>query len=153
MTATATPPDGSATVTLNPGTCLLNGTVMTVTATGLIAGGSDNYLGTMLECESDPNQPTVSFLGKPLPVSCTGALADSFTPTAGGTLAGTFTVVEGVTGPPVEETDSAGNPSAQDAADYPCPPTQAQVAAGNVCQIVLSDAGGDRVIVPLTFYP
>ena len=66
VTATATPPDGTATVTVSPGTCLVNGTDLSLTATGLVPQSTTNFLGTILECNSDPSQPTVSVLGTAL---------------------------------------------------------------------------------------
>jgi hypothetical protein len=153
VTVTAAPPDGSATVTVAPGTCLLNGSEVSISGTGLIPGGADNTLGAVLECNSDPNQPTVSELGSALPVSCTGALAHSFIPDANGTFNGTFPIVEGVTGPPADGTDSSGGQAATDAASYPCPPTPAQVAAGDTCDVVVSDSGGDHDVVPISFNP
>ena len=40
-----------------------------------------------------------------------------------------------------------------DAAEYPCPPTAAEQAAGDVCVISVSDTGGDRITVPISFDP
>jgi hypothetical protein len=152
-TATAAAGDGSGAVTVAPATCLLNGTEATVSATGLYPKSGSNYLGTVLECNSDPAQPTINLLGAALPVSCTEALADTWTPNAEGTFTGVFDIVEGVTGPPASGTDSAGNPGSVDAADYPCPPTPAQESLGDTCLVVLSDSGGDQVKVPISFNP
>jgi hypothetical protein len=152
-TVTASAGDGDATVTVNPATCLVNGTVADVSGTGLMPSSNSNFLGTLLECNSDPTQPTVNELGNAIPVSCTGATSHTFTPNAGGTLSTTFSIVEGVTGPPASGTDSAGNPAATDAANYPCPPTAAQVSVGDTCIIHVGDSGGDQVTVPIAFNP
>jgi hypothetical protein len=153
---TASGSNGSGTLTVNPATCLVNGTVVTLTATGLKPyNKSTNYLGTLLQCNDDPNQPTDSLLGHAIPVSCTGALAHDFTPNSAGTFSGSLSVIQGVTGPPVSgnPTDSAGNPSEVDAAKYPCPPTSAQLAIGDSCVIALGDVGGDQITVPISYNP
>jgi hypothetical protein len=153
VTVTATPPNGTGTVTVDPGTCLVNGTVATIKGTGLLSSSSSNYLGAIIECNSDPDQPTIATLGAAIPVSCTSALADTFTPNASGNLNATFTIVEGTTGPPTSGDDSSGNPGSVDAPYYPCPPTPAQEAGGDRCQMVVSDSGGDKVVVPISFNP
>jgi hypothetical protein len=140
-------------VTVDPATCLVNGSIATVSATGLMASSPENYLGTILECNSDPGQPTIATLGDAIPVSCTPALANKFSPNGAGTLSTTFSIVEGVTGPPSQGTDSAGNPASTDAANYPCPPTAAQVSEGDTCVLAVSDSGGDQVTVPIAFNP
>jgi hypothetical protein len=152
-TASAGPGDGSGTVTVDPATCLVGGENVTVTATGLTPfNSSRNPLGTLLECNNSSSQPTEDLDGSAIPVSCSGALANTFTPNAAGSLNATFTVVEGTTGPPVADaTDSAGNPGADDAALYPCPPTPAQVADGVVCVLAVGDSAGDQIVVPLAF--
>jgi hypothetical protein len=144
---------GTATVTISPGTCLVNGTSVTITATGLMPPSNTNFIGTVIECNSDPNQPTVSLLGNLIPVSCSAALAKSFTPNAAGTANETFTIVEGTTGPPTTGKDSNGVGGNIDAANYPCPPTAAQIAATppDECVLAVADTGGDRVTVPLVF--
>jgi hypothetical protein len=117
-----------------------------VTATGLTPYSSKNLLGTVLECNTNASQPTESLDGTNIPDSCTGALANSFTPNAGGTLSTTFSIVEGTTGPPVANiTDSAGNPGATDAAKYPCGP------AADSCVLAVGDLGGDQISVPISF--
>jgi hypothetical protein len=148
-TSTAVPPDGTGTLTVNPATCLLNGTSVAISATGLVK----KTLGTILECNSDPGQPTASLLGHAIPVSCTAALAASFTTSSAGSYSGNFSVVEGVTGPPLQGPDSTGGDAATDAVNYPCPPTPAQVTAGDVCVIAVGDEGGDQVTVPISFNP
>jgi hypothetical protein len=151
-TMTGTPPNGTATVTVNPATCLEPGTKVTITATGLLPyNGTTNLLGTVLECNDDTGQPTVPLAGRNFPVSCTGALANDFVPNASGTLSTTFSVVVGMTGPPTTGTDSAGNDASTDAAKYPCPPLPAQTA--DKCVIAVGDIGGDKVIVPISFNP
>jgi hypothetical protein len=151
-TVTASPPDGTATVTVNPASCLGSGSKVTITATGLLPySAKTNPLGTVLECSNDPGQPTVALDGHNFPVSCTGALANDFPPTAAGTLSTTFSVVVGMTGPAATGTDSAGNDASADAAKYPCPPTPAQTT--DSCVIAVGDIGGDKVVVPISFNP
>jgi len=162
---TCTPASGTAsaknpktgttgTVTVNPATCLYGGAPTTVTASGLVASS----LGSILECNSDAAQPTVTYLGAAIPVSCTAVKVFSTSPT--GTIGPSyqaFNVVVGTTGPPCSSTctpanvDSAGNPPATDAAKYPCPPTPAQVTAGDHCVIAVGDLAGDQVAVPIAF--
>jgi hypothetical protein len=153
VSATASPPDGAATLTVDPGTCLEGGTVTSVSAAGLMPFNDvSNDVGHVLECSDDPAQPTISASGEAVPVSCT-SLADGFIPNAAGTLTTNFTIVVGVTGPPASGTDSAGNPASVDAALYPCPPTPAQLAAGVTCVLAVADSGGDDVAVPLAWNP
>ncbi len=150
--ATANATKGHGTVTVNPATCLIGGSVVTVSATGLTANvAGSNALGTVIECNSDAGQPTISFAGNAIPVSCSAVLGDSFTPNAQGTYSGKFTIVAGVTGPPTEGTDSAGNSAANDAANYPCPPTPAQVSKGDHCDVAVGDLAGDEIPVPISF--
>jgi hypothetical protein len=157
----------SATATVDPATCLVNGSQVDVSAAGLSPASVSNYLGTFIECNTDPNQPTVSILGNVVPVSCTSALKYVFTPNAAGTANTAdlpppatpyFTVIEGTTGPACAPslcngTDSTGGDPYTDAAEYPCPPTAAEQAAGDVCVISVSDTGGDRITVPISFDP
>ncbi len=151
-TVTATPPNGTATVTVDPDTCLVAGTKVTVTATGLLPyNAKTNELGTVLECNSDPGQPTVLLSNHNFPVSCTPALNTDFTPDATGTASQTFSIVVGTTGPPTTGTDSAGAAASTDAVAYPCPPTPAQTA--DTCVIAVGDIGGDKVVVPIAFNP
>jgi hypothetical protein len=152
---------GSATVTVSPATCLVNGTPVEITATGL-STASSNFLGTFIECNSEPTQPTVNVQGNAIPVSCTGALAHIFTPdlTTGDASSTGFTAVEGTTGPTcapactnLSATDSTGGDPYVDAAKYPCPPTAAQLAETPpvTCVIAVGDVGGDQASVPISF--
>jgi len=139
---------GAATVTVDPGTCLSGGMVVTLTGSGFTA----NSLGTIVECNSTPGQPTVAVLGNPIPVGCSNPSSHMVTMSNTGALPSTsFTVVSGTVGPPATGTDSAGNDAATDAANYPCPPTQAQVSDGVTCVFRVSDAASDVVIVPVYF--
>jgi len=51
--------------------------------------------------------------------------------------------------------DSAGNDPATDAAKYPCPPTPAQVSAGDSCVLAFGDSAtaDGQVTVPIAFVP
>ena len=163
---------GAATMTVTPGTCLNGGTVVTITGSGF----DPSSLGIVLQCSSDATQPTVSLdiLGSTevVPVSCSGlALSRAVATTSTGGIptspkATTFTVVSGTVGPPCGATgdlvipcpaDSSnggtGN-ATTDAANYPCPPSPAEVAAGvGPCIIVFADKGGAKVQVPITYVP
>jgi hypothetical protein len=163
--APATGTGGTAKVTVNPATCLTGGQSVSVTGSGLFV----KSLGSILECNGATGEPTVlnSTVGtKPVPVGCTdpfGTLAKIISTDATGSLPATaFTVNTGTLGPPGStaagcsqsclgaETGGSGNPTA-DAANYPCPPTAAQVAAGATCALVYGDLGGDAVVVPISF--
>ena len=140
--------NAAASITVTPSTGLTNGQKVTVTAAGLV----HNSEGSIEECNSDPNQPTVELVGNATPVSCTSPAGPSIiqaSPT--GTISASFTVVAGVTGPPVPGTDTNHQSSATDAALYPCPPTAAQIAAGYSCQIIYGDASGDQPAQNITF--
>jgi hypothetical protein len=149
-------PPGTPTLTVNPGTCLVGGTIVSLTGSGYVA----NSLGLSFECNSDPDQPTVDIGGGSIPVSCsnpyTAPGTDLITTSSTGALGpAPFTVIQGVVGPPCDPnactTDSSGGSPTADAADYPCPPTPAQVAKGDHCEIVVGDAGGDSVEVPISY--
>jgi len=140
----------SATLTVDPATCLVGGQVVQITGTGLAASSE----GTLLECNSDPSQPTLSLAGQTVPISCTSLDVISTTASGGiGAAAGAFTIETGTTGPPLAGTDSSGGSDVTDAVNYPCPPTPAQVTAGDICEMVLRDAGGDDLVVPISFDP
>jgi hypothetical protein len=147
------PGNGTAVASVFPGSCLQGGTIVQVTASGL---NPDDF-GALLECNLTPNQPKVYTLGSEVPVGCTPPENGVFTSTSAGTLAQDFTIGTGTIGPPATGTDSSGGSATADAANYPCPPTSAQVAAGNACGVVLGDEAteqgdaGDQVVVPITF--
>ncbi|MGH9017219.1 MAG: hypothetical protein ACRDY1_05680 [Acidimicrobiales bacterium] len=150
VSATNATTGASATLTVTPATCLVGGETVQITGTGLAAGSE----GTLLECNSDSSQPTLSLAGQTIPISCTSL--DVVETTASGGLTaqqGTFQIVTGTTGPPLAGTDSSGGNDATDAVNYPCPPTTAQVAAGDTCEIVLRDGSGDDLVVPISFNP
>jgi len=116
-TAPTTPPS----ITLDRSTGLLRGQIVNITGTGFPFGGA-----TIVECNNTPGQPTVSISGFDVP----------FSPgSPSGSLRTTFIVQTGIIGPPILGIDSARNNSAADAANYPCPPTAAQQAAGASCTI------------------
>ena len=107
----------------------------------------------MLECNNDPGQPTVEVAGiEQAPVGCTNPLLKIVSTNASGsTPATSFTVVTGTIGPPAAGTDSAGHDAATDAALYPCPPTAAQVTAGDSCVIAYGTQSGSEVQQPISF--
>jgi hypothetical protein len=152
-----------ATLTVNPATCMVGNDVVHVSASGLHAGA----LGSILECNNDPSQPTVyvTIASEAIPVSCSNILTHVTTTSASGTVATTnVTIATGTVGPPCatsctgsEATDSSGGSTTADAAKYPCPPTAAQLALSppDACVIAFGDqvngGVGDEVLVPLSF--
>lgn len=148
-------------ITVTPSTGLAKGQSVTVTGTGFTA----KSIGNILECNNDPNIPTVH-LGSPvnadLSIGCTGpSYAKLVTVGSDGTVNATWTIVSGTIGPPCgatgdvittcPSTDSAGKPPAADAANYPCPPTPAQEAAGVTCVLTYGDAANDGASQPIIF--
>ncbi len=148
---------------------LAGGDVVTVTGTGFTPGAT----ASIVQCNSEPSQPVVLFLGQYIPVSCT-ALALTTISSAkatSGDLTGSHTMVSGVTGPPVSGfaptcvEDSTTSPTttstipgcttsgvaATDALLYPCPPTPAQVAAGDDCVLSIGDTVGEQAIGTVLF--
>ncbi len=142
---------------------LANGDVINVSG----AGFSANQEASTLECNDDPLQPVIVFLGNAVPVSCTPIVIVSTS--AKGTFGPSpFTVKTGQTGPPdsigvptctpvVTPTTvippgckTSGNPQT-DAAAYPCPPTAAQQAAGDTCVLAIGDIKGERAIGTILF--
>ena len=141
----------SATLTLSS-TSVSGGESVTVTGSGLTASSP----GNVLECNNSPTQPTVD-LGAPInhvvDVGCSApSLSQVVTTSDTGTLSSSYTIVQGTVGPPCgaapaavacPPTDSSGQSPQTDAADYPCPPTPAQDAAGVTCTLTYGDAAGD----------
>jgi neocarzinostatin family protein len=138
----------TATLTVTPSTGLSNGSVVTVSGSGF----ADSSTGAVLECNSDPGQPTISVAGNAVPVSCTSPFSSLHTTTSGGALAAvSFTIKQGTVGPPATGTDSSGGQASTDAANYPCPPTPAQVTDGDDCTIAFGDQAGDEATVVISF--
>ena len=159
----ATSTGGPPTLTADPATCLNGGSSVAVTGSGY----DPHSLGIVLQCNSDPGQPTEllgGLVNQKVPVSCTGiALANAITTSATGGFSSTWDVIAGQTGPPCGKPgdlvnpcsgpDSAGNDPNADAALYPCPPTTAQLAAGDTCTIAFGDEQGKTASVPIAFVP
>ena len=139
---------------------LANGDVVNVSGTGFAPGA----LASIVQCNSDPAQPVIFFLNNDIPVSCS-PLKIVTIPSKGaqkGKLSGTQTMITGTVGPPVASTPdtctqvepstsvitgcSTGATPSDDAAQYPCPPTAPQQAAGDTCVLAIGDANGDRAI-------
>ncbi len=138
----------AGTITLSQSTGLNNGQTISISGSGL----AKNSTGTLVECNNDPSQPNVSIAGNEVPVSCTDPLKKLVTTDANGNLPPTnLTIISGTTGPAASGKDSAGNDSAGDAANYPCPPTAAQIAKGDHCIITFGDASGDNISVNISF--
>ena len=137
----------AASLTISPDTGLTNGQTVTVTGSGL----TNNSIGGIVECNNDANQPTNSVEGNAVSVSCTNPLSNLATTTSNGSLSAKFKVITATVGPPTSGTDSIGNSAASDATKYPCPPTAAQIAAGDYCVITYGDANGDNVSQNISF--
>jgi hypothetical protein len=141
---------GSPLLTVDPGTCLNGGTVVTVTGSGFDAKSP----GAIVECNDAPGQPNFTLDGFTTLVSCSNPLTHIITMGSDGSVPSTsFTIIAGTTGPPGSGNDSTGSSAAADAANYPCPPTTAQVAAGDTCQLLVEDLAGKKATVPITFVP
>jgi hypothetical protein len=153
----------TATLNVDPATCLVGGMKTTVTGSGFVP----DSIGSVLECNGDTGQPVVNYSGALIPVSCS-PLALMTTTSSGGIPSAnqSFTVLETSPGFTIggknsgTEQNSSTNTSctgactgnlAADAANYPCPPTSAQVAAGVSCVIAAADLGADEVVVPISF--
>ena len=161
---TSVTPNTTATLTMSPGSCIVGGTVVTISGSGF----QDTSAGTFLECNSDPNQPVMTNYPIPnadIPISCTSPFAGpgvKVTSSSGNIGPVSFTILtalDGV-GPPCgpsactgasASTDSSGGNPFTDAAQYPCPPTAAQMAAGDTCGIIFGDSNGDGVTIPISF--
>ena len=149
----------TGTLVVTPSTNLAGGQSVTVTGSGL----ADSSTGSVLECNNASGEPTVDLpapISKTVPVSCSGiSIAKLASTTASGTLSTTFTIVSPTPGPPCDgsnlvacpSTDSAGHTPASDAANYPCPPTAAQLAASDSCYLTYGDQGGDQVSQNISF--
>ena len=140
-------------VTVSPNTGLTGGESVAVSGTGF----TPSQPGNVLECNNAPNEPTVA-LGSPVsssvPVGCTGPSLTALVGTSSsGAVSKTFNVLSGTLGPPCAgtndvistcpATDSAGQNPKTDAANFPCPPTAAQQAAGVTCVLIYGDQTGE----------
>jgi hypothetical protein len=147
-------------LTVSPSSDVTNGERVTVTGSGLTPSSA----GNILECNDAANQPVVS-LGSPInhavAVGCSPpSLSQVVATSSSGTLSSSYTVVQGTVGPPCGSApaavacppaDSSGQSPETDAADYPCPPTPAQDAAGVTCTLEYGDAAGDAATAPILF--
>ncbi len=149
----------NAALSASPNTGLVNGQTVGVTGTSLAVLA----LGSVVECNDTPDQPSVQLGGvvdAVEDVGCTGStFAGLVETTGGGALSATFKVATGTVGPPCGTSylagcptlDSAGHNPAVDAAAYPCPPTPAQEAAGDTCVLEYGDGAGDLVSTQILF--
>ena len=152
---------------------LAGGDTITLAGTGFTPGS----LASDIECNSDLHQPVILFLGNYIPISCTPLKLSNIS-SAGAYNPPPFAVVQGTTGPvlnnpslyppgctidltkgkpplpgmsgPIAGCTTSGNP-ATDAANFPCPPTAAQQAAGDDCAIAIGDQAGDRGVGVVLF--
>jgi len=174
ITAAAATPAIKLAVKTAPGavcsgsTCskLAGGDILTVTGSGF----TKNELASILECNDEPSQPVILYLGNYVPISCTKIVivATSKTGTYG---PANFTLVAGTTGPPatpytptcvetstgsttttstIPSCTTSGNETT-DAANYQCPPSAAQQAAGDTCVLAIGDILGERAVGTILF--
>lgn len=144
------------TLTVTPSSGLLNGQLLSVSA----AGFPPQVEVGLAECSNVPGQPTMNVEGITLGVSCAVSTFGPSYPfnnqaflstSVTGDLDTPYVVHTGIVGPPILGIDSAGRNSADDAAQYPCPPTAAQQAQGDGCNLGIADFNGNRAVVPLSF--
>jgi hypothetical protein len=144
----SSPASAAPTLTVTPNAGLILGSVVKVTGSGF----APNATGFLLECNDDPNQPTITALGNTFPVGCSDPLVHPVTTSSEGAFGPLdFTVVVGVVGPPATGQDSSGNPASSDTVLYPCPPTAAQVTAGDSCDLQFGDVGVDLASQDISF--
>ncbi len=142
------PAAAAPTLSVTPATNLTAGEKVTVTGSGFAASG----IGGLLECNTDPTQPTIEVDGvTQAPVGCSNPLGDVVTADSNGDINSTFSVLAGVIGPPATGTDSIGNPASQDAQNYPCPPTPNQTLQGVTCSIAYGQLSGDQGTATISF--
>jgi len=142
------PVSAVGTLSVTPSTDLHSGDVVSVSGSGFVAKST----GGIVECNNNPDQPTIEVVGNAVPVGCSDPINSVTSTSAAGVLSPqSFTIETGVLGPPTEGTDSAGNDADTDAALYPCPPTAAQIALGDSCAISFGDQGGDQVSQAISF--
>ncbi|HTZ10594.1 MAG TPA: hypothetical protein VMB72_16080, partial [Acidimicrobiales bacterium] len=144
------------------------GDVLTLSGTGFSPGAT----ASIVQCNNDPSQPQIVFLGEYIPVSCSALALTSIGSkgAAKGTLTGTHTIESGTVGPPVAGTPvcitnrggsttttiaipdchTSGN-ATTDAAAFPCPPTTAQQAAGDFCVMSIGDTANDVALGSIYF--
>ncbi|HEV3266214.1 MAG TPA: hypothetical protein VG014_11870 [Acidimicrobiales bacterium] len=151
QTIQITGPPPVATLSVVPATGLHGGDQVAVTGSGL----APQAAGAVVECNGTTGEPTIAVDGIPAPVGCSNPFASGalIGVSGTGTFSTTFTIGVGVLGPPVQGLDSAGGNAATDAANYPCPPTPAQVAAGATCFIGFGDLSGDSLSQPISIVP
>src|SRR5579883_275351 len=112
LLATTSPASAAATLALTNNTNVASGTVVGVSGSGYTG------IGSIIECNNAPGEPTVAVATASVPVGCTNPLLSLITFASGAIPSGTtFTVKAGVIGPPATGTDSAGNSAAADAAN------------------------------------
>jgi hypothetical protein len=148
--AAATPAFAAPMLTVSPDSGVTPGSTVTVTGSGY----ADNSLGSVLECNGAPGEPKVTLpapVGQSIFVSCQELSILKLVSTNGsGGFTTTWKIISGTVGPPCgpppgaaatcPATDSGGIAPTTDAANYPCPPTPAQQAAGVTCYIEYGDA-------------
>jgi len=148
---------------------LAGGDVVSLKGTGFTPGAT----ASIVQCNSDPTQPNLVFLGQYIPISCS-ALALTSIPASGATkgdLIGTQKLVTGTVGPPVAVgtpvciTNRGGSTTTTttvpgcttsgnaktDAAKFPCPPTATEQAAGITCVLSIGDIDNDVALGTILF--
>jgi hypothetical protein len=122
------------------------------------SGFSKHIKGGLSQCELVTGEPTISdpTTGQAQPVSCAPFEPIKTTGSGGLPITG-YGITAGFNGPPASGTDSGGGDANADAANYPCPPTAAQAAAGATCVLVfaLTDASAtpsaESASAPVTY--
>jgi hypothetical protein len=172
VSAAATSPTLSLTSTAAGVTC--NNSVPTAPVCSGLASGdvvtvsgahfTDNSLASIEQCNSDPTQSQILFLGNDIPVSCSPLALTNIS--SKGVLSGARTVTTGTVGPPAVGTPTCtqttpstsvitgcttSGSGATDAANFPCPPTPTQQAAGDTCVLAIGDQAGDRAVGTILF--
>lgn len=133
-------------LTVTPNTNLKNGDTVSVSGSGFPTDTSGGYTGALLECNSDPNQPNGTFAGNAVPISCSSPGANGGvyiinTTDSGDVPTTNFVVHTGTIGPPDSSPTAAEK---AEAAQYPCPPTAAEIAKGDKCWITFGTSVGGK---------
>ena len=133
----------SVTVTPDTGLPTTGSSQVTVTSSNWPVGSSGSYdPAIVLECNSDPTQPTFSLFGNNLPVGCTQTAGPTIAQTPPTNPSISFTIQTGTMYASNTATDSTGGNAGTDSANYPCPPTSAELAKGVYCGLVVTALNG-----------
>jgi hypothetical protein len=146
LVASSVSVSAATSITVSPTTALADGATVTVGVSGFSDGA-----GAITECNTASPQPTIPVAANDVPVSCSDPLKNLQNVAGGGFNGKPFVVHTGTVGPPAQGTDSAGKPAADDAPQFPCPPTAAQAAAGAKCIIAFGNANKEQAQAEVAF--